>query len=95
MHDLCVQQTDQSPYSSPYLRISPLNSGDVAFRYFDTYVTNRQWHRVVAAADTVSAALYSFLNDLNWVGPVNYDAVEAASPRICARCAQNVHTGLH
>ena len=49
MHDLCVQQTDTPPYAGPYLRLSPLPSGMVDFRYIDTVVADRQWQRTLMA----------------------------------------------
>jgi hypothetical protein len=52
MHDLCIQQLNRPPYTCAYLRISPLSSGQVDFRYIDTPVAALQWHRIVAAKDT-------------------------------------------
>jgi hypothetical protein len=65
MHDLCVQQTDVSPYSGPYLRISPLLSGLVEFRYIDTAVAHRQWNRLVPA-DAAPNQFTAFLHQLRW-----------------------------
>src|SRR4051812_47690708 len=45
MFDLCIQQTDAEPGSGPYLRVSPLTSGRIEFRYIDTAISARQWHR--------------------------------------------------
>jgi hypothetical protein len=66
MHDLCVQQTDTPAYAGPYLRISPLEAGLVEFRYVDTAVAKRQWHRVVSPEDA-PARLRSFLGQLHWL----------------------------
>ena len=65
MHDLCVQQTDTPPYAGPYLRLSPLPSGMIEFRYIDTAVADRQWQRIVTAV-AAPAQLSSFLNQLGW-----------------------------
>jgi hypothetical protein len=65
MHDLCVQQTDTPPYAGPYLRLSPLPSGMVDFRYIDTAVADRQWQRTVTA-DAAPAQLSAFLDQLSW-----------------------------
>ena len=69
MHDLCVQQTDTPPYAGPYLRLSPLPSGMVDFRYIDTAVADRQWQRTVAA-DAAAAQLSSFLDHLGWTSGI-------------------------
>jgi len=65
MYDLCVQQTDTTPYAGPYLRLSPLPSGVVDFRYIDTGIADRQWHRAVAA-DAAPARFMIFLDQLCW-----------------------------
>lgn len=65
MFDLCIQQTDAVPLTGPYLRVSPLPSGSVEFRYFDTAVQARQWHREVPP-DAVTARFRSFLEQLRW-----------------------------
>jgi hypothetical protein len=67
MFDLCIQQTDVPPYSVAYLRVSPLSSGNIEFRYLDTAIATRQWHREVAAEDSVSR-LTRFLDQLRWMG---------------------------
>jgi hypothetical protein len=66
MHDLCVQQTDTAPYSGPFLRLSPLCSGMVDFRYIDTAIAHRQWHRSVTA-DATPAQFMTFLDQLGWI----------------------------
>ncbi|MFD9897731.1 hypothetical protein ACHMW4_28365 [Mesorhizobium sp. UC22_110] len=68
MHDLCIQQSDVRPYSGPYLRISPLPSGSVEFRYIDTAIADRQWQRVEAANRAVERLL-TFLEQLRWIAP--------------------------
>ncbi len=70
MFDLCIQQGDHEPYSGPYLRISPLHSGDVEFRYVDTFVKNRQWYRQVPSEVTVER-LIGFLDQLHWVSKLS------------------------
>ena len=66
MFDLCIQQTDAEPYSAPYLRVSPSPSGMVEFRYIDTSIAERQWHRTVPL-EAVVARLDEFLRQLRWV----------------------------
>ena len=66
MHDLCVQQTDTPPHSGPYLRISPLPSGSVEFRYVDTGIAHRQWKRE-ETVDRTSTRFTAFLRQLRWV----------------------------
>jgi hypothetical protein len=46
MHALCLAQTPRS-LDVPYLKISPLFDGRIAFRYLDTYVERKQWTRTV------------------------------------------------
>jgi hypothetical protein len=68
MFDLCIVQTPVVyPYNGPYLRISPLPDGRLEFRYLDTFIENRQWHRIVDSADGF-ARLESFIKQLHWVG---------------------------
>jgi hypothetical protein len=66
MFDLCIQQTDAFPGSGPYLKISPLSSGLVEFRYFDTAIKDRQWHREVPP-EAVVPRFGAFLDQLHWV----------------------------
>ena len=78
MHDLCIKQTDTSESNrEPYLRLSPLQSGLVEFRYFDTYVTAQQWNRVVPP-EGVAGRMTSFLDQLRWVARVSPAIDEAA-----------------
>jgi hypothetical protein len=79
MHDLCVQQTDHQPYTRPHLRISPRRSGEVHFRFIDTPIVARQWHRVVVP-DAVASRFARFLDDLKWVEGVEY--VDGPTQRI-------------
>lgn len=66
MFDLCIQQTDTAPYATAYLRVSPLPSGLVEFRYVDTGKRERQWHREVPA-DAAVVRLDAFLRLLHWI----------------------------
>jgi hypothetical protein len=67
--NLCIVQTPVTyPYDGPYLRISPLDAGQLEFRYVDTYFKHKQWHRVVAG-DGAFARLESFIKQLHWFGP--------------------------
>jgi hypothetical protein len=66
MADLCVQQVPSGkPYDGPFLRISPRSDSTVEFRYIDTGVESRQWHRVVEA-DHAFARLERFIEQLHW-----------------------------
>lgn len=65
MHDLCIQQSDAHPQTAPYLRISPLRSGLVDFRYIDTPIAERQWQRLVAPG-AACERLTAFLARLRW-----------------------------
>ena|SRR5277367_509674 len=76
MHDLCVQQMNRPPYTCAYLRIAPLRSGHVDFRYIDTPIKELQWHRTVPAADTMRR-FKGFLNQLKWVDCESADLVDA------------------
>jgi hypothetical protein len=69
IYDLCVAQMPiTNPLNvGPYLRISPLRDGNFDFRYMDTAVKDRQWHRVVPAAEAFSR-LERFFDQLNWFG---------------------------
>ena len=79
MHDLCIQQLNRPPYTCAYLRISPLRSGQVDFRYVDTPIESLQWHRIVAAQDT-TRRFVGFLNQLKWV---DRESAESLSARFC------------
>jgi hypothetical protein len=66
IHDLCIAQMPTGkPYSGPYLRIRPLFDGNVEFRYFDTMVEEKQWHRTVPAREAFSR-LEIFFDQLHW-----------------------------
>lgn len=66
MFDLRISQT---PFNSdvlrPHLRISPLQSGLIEFRYVDTMVKADQWHRTVESTDVLPRFL-KFLDQLHW-----------------------------
>ncbi len=72
MHDLCLTQTAASRFpSDPHLRISPRFDGTIEFRYVDTHLRARQWHRVVDEGHAF-ARLVRFFEELHWfvtVGP--------------------------
>ena len=55
MHDLCVMQTAAAFPDGPYLRISPRFDGTVEFRYIDTHIVERQWHRIVHEGDSFAS----------------------------------------
>ncbi len=76
MHDLCIQQLNRPPYTCAYLRISPLPSGLVDFRYVDTPVAALQWHRIVPSQETLRR-FASFLNQLKWVDRESVDCLGA------------------
>ena len=66
MHDLCITQIATSAYpDGPHLRISPRFDSTVEFRYIDTYVKEKQWHRVVNEDDALSR-LVLFFDQLHW-----------------------------
>ena len=66
MHDLCIMQTAIGGFpEGPYLRISPRFDGTIEFRYVDTYVRTKQWHRVVKD-DEAFGRLVGFFDQLHW-----------------------------
>ena len=65
MFDLCIQQTDAVPRSGPYLKVSPLSAEVVEFRYIDTAIPDRQWHRTVPP-EAVEPRFQAFLDQLHW-----------------------------
>jgi len=66
MHDLCIVQSPVTyPYDGPYLRISPQFNGKVEFRYIDTHVESKQWHRT-ESEDELFPRLEGFINQLHW-----------------------------
>lgn len=67
MFDLCIQQTDTGPASGPYLRVRPVSTGRVEFRYIDTAVPQRQWHREVTP-EAVLPRFRTFIEQLHWIG---------------------------
>ncbi len=62
--DLCIAQVP-APYDGPYLHISVLHDGNIEFRYIDTAIEARQWHRVVAGEEAFSR-LERFIEQLHW-----------------------------
>jgi hypothetical protein len=55
MHDLCLTQATSSTFpDGPHLRISPRFDGTIEFRYIDTHVREKQWHRIVKEDDAFS-----------------------------------------
>jgi hypothetical protein len=67
MHDLCIVQVPCTyPYDGPYLCIAPRFDGTIEFRYIDTYVASKQWHRVVKEEDAFGR-LERFMDQLHWV----------------------------
>jgi hypothetical protein len=66
MFDLCIQQTDAVPYSGPHLKVSAMPSGVVEFRYVDTTIRHRQWHREVEG-EAVIERFHAFLEQLCWL----------------------------
>ena len=67
MLDLCIAQVPcKRPYDGPYLRISPRGDGTIEFRYMDTSIEARQWHRRVKEEDAF-LRLERFIDQLHWV----------------------------
>jgi hypothetical protein len=67
MLDLCIAQVPcNRPYDGPFLRISPRGDGTVEFRYMDTAIEARQWHRIVKE-DEAFQRLERFIDQLHWV----------------------------
>jgi hypothetical protein len=75
MWDLCITQIPvKYPYNGPYLRIAPIAADRLEFRYVDTHIGDRQWHREVPA-DEAFARLETFLmRDLKWFAPLSAPA---------------------
>jgi hypothetical protein len=70
MMDLCIVQVPgPHPYDGPFLRISPRSDGTMEFRYLDTGIAARQWHRIVKAEDAFDR-LERFMEQLHWIGGV-------------------------
>ena len=67
MFDLCITQTAVVyPYDGPYLKISPLEGGQVEFRYLDTGDMRKQWSRT-EVSERVEQRFLKFLEQLHWV----------------------------
>jgi hypothetical protein len=75
MLELCIVQVPCTyPYDGPYLRISPRGGGTIEFRYIDTHIESRQWHRTVEEEDAFRR-LERFIDQLRWVaGEKKHDA---------------------
>ncbi len=66
MHDLCIMQTPKGGFwEGPCLRISPRFDGTIEFRYLDTQVWTKQWHRVVKDEEAFGR-LVGFFDQLHW-----------------------------
>jgi hypothetical protein len=67
MFDLDIVQTAVNyPFDGPLLRLSPILSEDrIEFRYVDTLVKEKQWHRTVNS-DQAWPRLIKFLDQLRW-----------------------------
>jgi hypothetical protein len=66
MHDLHIVQTPVTyPYDGPCLIISPKADGLVDFRYVDTIIVSKQWHRTVPGSEAFSR-LQRFADQLHW-----------------------------
>jgi len=64
--DLCITQLPTTAYpDGPHLRISPRTDGVIEFRYLDTNVRQKQWHRTVKD-DEAFARLERFFDQLRW-----------------------------
>ncbi len=78
MLDLCIVQVPCTyPYDGPYLLVRPLSDGTMEFRYVDTHIASRQWHRVVKEEDAFRR-LERFIDQLHWVV-----REEVSDPRSC------------
>jgi hypothetical protein len=68
MHNSWLTQMASGAYSNgPYLKISPRFDGTIEFRYIDTAIEKKQWHRVVKEEDAFSR-LVLFFDQLHWFG---------------------------
>ncbi len=64
--ELCIAQTPVTyPYEGPYLRISQSKDGRLVFRYIDTSITDKQWHRE-AEGKKGFEQLERFIDQLHW-----------------------------
>lgn len=65
-NDLCIVQTPVTyPYDGPVLKISPASDGQLEFRYIDTHIKDKQWHRLVDGP-AAFARLENFIKQLHW-----------------------------
>lgn len=90
MHDLCIQQTNVQPYTGPFLRISPLVSGEIEFRHVNTAIASRQWSRVVPVDDAVNR-LNAFLGQIRWTVLENSSACVADAEPLAADLRVSEH----
>jgi hypothetical protein len=68
VYNLCVAKTPATTRDTgPYLGILPLFNGNIDFRFLDTAIENRQWHRVVVE-DEAFARLGRFFDQSYWFG---------------------------
>ena len=66
MWDLCIVQLEvEHPYEGPFLRVKPVGSGKLEFRYIDSIDFEKHWVRTVPAEDAWDRLL-SFLDQLHW-----------------------------
>ncbi len=85
MLDLCIAQVPCSrPYDGPFLRISPRGDGTMEFRYLDTAIEARQWHRTVEE-DEAFQRLERFIDQLHWVVRETKRASEPSSRNPASR----------
>ncbi len=66
MWDLCIAQLPvHEPMSAPYLRISPLDDGQISFAYLDAAIDSDLWKRIVSQ-DQAFTRLELFFQQLRW-----------------------------
>jgi hypothetical protein len=67
MHALWIVQVPCAfPCDLGYLRVTPLFDGMIEFRYIDTHIAEKQWHRRVKEDDAF-VRLERFIDQLHWV----------------------------
>lgn len=65
-YDLCIVQNEVDyPNNGPLLRLSSVSKDQLEFRYEDTGIRAKQWHRTVDADDALPRLL-GFLGQLRW-----------------------------
>jgi hypothetical protein len=80
MNDLLIIQQPSSDLTGPHLRISAAGGGAIEFRYVDTGIKTRQWHRIVAEEQAFSR-LESFFEQLHWFAVVQTETPSLSDPR--------------